>query len=113
MFLDIHAHSGARDIFIYAPVVSSEDQQNKIRNFPLLLDTLSPYFNYEGCKFGIEKYKKNCARLGVFRDFDLMHSYTIESSCWGYADPDTDITHQFKELDFLKFGEHLARGIAR
>lgn len=51
--------------------------------------------------------------MGVHRDFDLMHSYTIESSCWGYTDPDTDNTIQIKELDLIKFGEHLARGIAR
>ena len=92
MFLDIHAHSGQRDIFIYAPACATEEAQNKVRNFPLILDSMSPYFSYEGCKFGNEKYKKNCARLGVFRDFDLNHSYTIESSCWGYTEPDTDAT---------------------
>lgn len=74
---------------------------------------MSPYFSFEGCKFGNEKYKKNCARLGVFRDYMLEHCYTIESSCWGYTDPETDATIQFTELDFIKFGEHLCRGIAR
>jgi len=43
----------------------------------------------------------------------LNNSFTIESSCWGYTDPDTDATLQFKELDFIKFGKHLAEGIAR
>ena len=85
----------------------------KIRNFPAILDSLSPYFNFDGCKFGNEKYKKNCARLGVFRDYDLNHSYTIESSCWGYTEQETDATIQFKELDFIKFGKDLAEGIAR
>ena len=37
------------------------------------------------CKFNNEKNKRNCARLGVYRDFDLINSYTIESSCYGYA----------------------------
>ena len=79
----------------------------------MILDKISPYFNFNGCKFGNEKYKKNCARLGVFRDFDLAHSYTIESSCWGYTEQTTDATLQFKELDFIKFGKHLAEGIAQ
>lgn len=92
MFLDIHAHSGQRDIFIYAPHHTEEDQNTKIKNFPAILDKISPYFNFNGCKFGNEKYKKNCARLGVFRDFDLTHSYTIESSCWGYTEVETDAT---------------------
>lgn len=42
-----------------------------------------------------------------------MNSYTIESSCWGYTDIATDQTLQFKELDFIKFGKHLAEGIAK
>ena len=113
MFLDVHAHSGQRDIFIYAPHSNSEEIMTKIRNFPALLDAGSPYFNYDGCKFGNEKYKKNCARLGVYRDFDLHHSYTIESSCWGYTEPETDATIQFRELDFIKFGKHLAEAIAQ
>ena len=92
MFLDIHAHSGQRDIFIYAPQTATEEDQNKVKLFPALLDELSPYFNYDGCKFGNEKYKKNCARLGIFRDYNLDNSYTIESSCWGYTEPETDAT---------------------
>ena len=92
MFLDIHAHSGQRDIFIYAPHSMQEEANTKIRNFPAILDSISPYFSFDGCKFGNEKYKKNCARLGVFRDFDLNHSYTIESSCWGYTDHESDST---------------------
>ena len=113
MFLDIHAHSGQRDIFIYAPHSNDSDSMIKIRNFPKLLDNISPYFSFDGCKFGNEKYKKNCARLGVFRDFDLHHSYTIESSCWGYTERGTDATIQFREIDFIKFGKHLAEAIAQ
>ena len=85
MFIDIHAHSGQRDIFIYAPHTPQEGEMAKIKNFPTILDQLSPYFSLAGCKFGNEKYKKNCARLGIFRDYELFHSYTIEASCWGYT----------------------------
>jgi hypothetical protein len=104
MFLDIHGHSGARDIFIYAPSCENEHEVEKVKILPKILSEHSKYFSWEGCKFGNEKYKKNCARLGVFRDFNLPCSYTIESSCWGYTDPASDYTYQFKELDFLKFG---------
>ena len=86
MFLDIHAHSGNRDIFVYAPNTDNEDDLEQIKLFPAILSEMSHYFNYENCKFGNEKYKKNCARLGVYRDFNLNFSYTIESSCWGYTD---------------------------
>ena len=85
----------------------------KIRNFPAILNNTSKYFSFENCKFANEKYKKNCARLAVVRDFNIFHSYTIESSCWGYSIPYSDDTVQFTPKDFLIFGKQLAMGIAR
>ena len=49
----------------------------------------------------------------MYRDYDLNHSYTIESSCWGYTEQETDATVQLTELALFKFGQHLAEGIAR
>ena len=73
---------------------------------------MSVYFSAENSKFGNEKYKKNCARLGIARDFELINSYTIESSCWGYDVETKDengeedwIVEQFKEEHFLVFGQ--------
>jgi len=79
----------------------------------MILDNLSPYFQYDNCKFGNEKYKRNCARLGMFRDFNLVNSFTIESSCYAYEVKGTDEVEQFREDHFLKFGEHLLYGIAK
>jgi len=84
MFLDIHAHTSQKDIFIFAPNTGREDMI-KVKNFPSILSDLSPYFNLDSCKFANEQYKKNCARLAVIRDFNIFHSYTIEASCWGYS----------------------------
>jgi hypothetical protein len=95
MFLDIHAHSAQRDIFIFAPNTVQQEDMLKIRNFPAILNNTSKYFSFENCKFANEKYKKNCARLAVVRDFNIFHSYTIESSCWGYSIPFSDDTIQF------------------
>ena len=39
---------------------------------------------FTNCRFSNDKYKKNCARLAVNREFGLIDSYTIESSCFGY-----------------------------
>lgn len=77
------------------------------------MNDISPYFNFENCKFANEQYKKNCARLAVVRDFNIFHSYTIETSCWGYSLNYSDETVQFKESDLIKFGEHLCQGIAK
>ena len=81
---------------------------------------MSTYFSAENSKFGNEKYKKNCARLGISRDFGLINSYTIESSCWGFDvigkdenDEEEWQVEQFKEEHFLVFGQQLVFGIAR
>ena len=113
LFLDIHAHSAQNSIFCYAPVDEDPTNNSIIKRFPMILDNLSPYFQYDNCKFGNEKYKRNCARLGMFRDFNLVNSFTIESSCYAYEVKGTDEVEQFREDHFLKFGEHLLYGIAK
>ena len=114
MFLDVHAHSACNSIFAYCPWVDDPGQQSLIRRFPMILDNMSAFFSFDNCKFGNEKYKKNCARLGVHRDFNLLNSFTIESSCYGFdVKGAEDQVEQFKEYHFLKFGEHLAFGIAK
>ena len=113
LFLDIHAHSAQNSIFVYAPVDEEPSNNQIIKRFPMILDNLSPYFQYDNCKFGNEKYKKNCARLGVFRDWRIPNTFTIESSCYAYEIKGTDEVEQFKEDHFLKFGEHLVFGIAK
>ena len=69
-----------------------EDASNMsiIKRFPMILDNISPYFAYDNSKFGNERYKRNCARLGVFRDFGIINTYTIESSCYAYEIKGTD-----------------------
>lgn len=113
MFLDIHAHSAQNSIFCYAPIDEDTAKNAVIKRFPMVLDNLSKYFLYENCKFGNERYKKNCARLGVFRDFGLPNSFTIESSCYAYCVKGTDEVEQFREDHFLKFGEQLLYGVAK
>lgn len=79
----------------------------------MILDNTSAYFLFDNCKFGNEKYKANCARLGIHRDFKLLNSFTIEASCYAYDIKGTDEVEQFKEDHFLKFGEHLVHSIAQ
>ena len=90
MFLDIHAHSAQNSIFCYAPVDEDANNMSIIKRFPMILDNLSPYFSYDNSKFGNERYKRNCARLGVFRDFGIVNTFTIESSCFAYEIKGTD-----------------------
>jgi len=49
----------------------------------------------------------------MVRDFNLVNSFTIESSCYAYEIKGTDQVEQFREDHFLKFGEHLLYGVAK
>ena len=84
MFLDVHAHSAQTSIFIYSPLHPHKPDNEKSRNFTMILDNLSDYFQFDNCRFNNSKEKKHSARLGVYRDWSLLHSYTIESSCYGF-----------------------------
>ena len=84
MFLDIHGHSVDKGIFIYAPLPDTENEKTYVERFPKILDSYSPYFSFENCDFQNQKQKRNCARLALYRDFNLLDSYTIESSCFGF-----------------------------
>jgi cytosolic carboxypeptidase protein 2/3 len=87
MFLDVHAHSTESSIMVYSP--QPEDVRDIVttRSFAILLDDASVFFQLSKCSFNNEKYKKNCARLGIFRDFNTVNSYTIETSCFGFDTP--------------------------
>lgn len=55
-----------------------------IERLPQILSNSSDFFMFEHCQFANEKIKRNCARLAFHWDFNLIDSYTIESSCFGY-----------------------------
>lgn len=71
------------------------------------------------CKWANEKSKRNCARLGVFRDFGILDTYTIETSCWGYEvkgtgnDEEDPEVKQFTASMFLEFGQDLLLSVCK
>ena len=72
MFLDMHGHSSKNSIFAFCPLDKDEKLAGYIQEFPEILDDTSAFFQFDNCKFTDdkkEKYKKNCARLGIHRDF--------------------------------------------
>ena len=115
MFLDMHGHSSRRSIFAFCPLDPDEKIAAYIQEFPEILDDGSAFFQFDNCKFSNEKYKRNCARLGVYRDFGQLNSFTIESSChgWEVKGGAHGETKQFKEFHLLMFGKELAHGISK
>lgn len=84
-YLDVHAHSGRKSIFMYGPYFPLHSSKYmKIRTLPKLISERTEMFRYFSCKFKCEKYKENCARIAIFRDFNITNVYTIETSAMGF-----------------------------
>jgi hypothetical protein len=86
LFLDIHAHSRQKSVFLYAPRAVGVGCFVRNEAFTEILDQISPIFNKDNCSYNTSQFKKNCARLGMFNNQALVDSYTLECSCWGYVD---------------------------
>ena len=41
------------------------------------------YFNFDGSTFSIQKAKETTARVVMYREFQLIYSYTLECSFFG------------------------------
>jgi hypothetical protein len=40
-------------------------------------------FSFHDCNFAIQKSKETCGRVVMFKDFNLVNSYTLEASFLG------------------------------
>ena len=54
-----------------------------LRLFPLLLSQASPSFSFKDCHFRLEKCKEATARIVVFKEFEIMNSFTLEATFYG------------------------------
>ena len=71
-YIDIHAHSGRKSSFMYGPYYPLHSRKYlKIRMLPKLLSERTDMFRYFSCKFKIEKYKEGCARISLWREFNI------------------------------------------
>lgn len=106
-FFDVHSHSSKKSIFIYGPYFPLHSEHYlKIRVMPRLLSEKSQMFRYYSCRFRNEAHKINCSRLTIFRDCNLPHCYTIETSIMGFLSKDRqNVSFGIPSLQY--FGEKL------
>lgn len=77
---DMHGHSRKKNIFMYG---CSSKSGVKEQVFPKLLETNSDLFSFADCEFGMQKTKESTARIVIYKEFEIINSYTIESSFCG------------------------------
>lgn len=91
LFCDFHGHSRRKNVFMYGCSSNKAGDFNKEKIFPKLLSMNSKIFSFPSCCFDIQKSKESTGRVVVWRELNIMNSYTIEASFCGadferYAD---------------------------
>lgn len=87
-FCDMHGHTRKKNVFMYGCNEKSNDflvhRKNLLAKvFPVLMAGVNRFFSYQDSHFRIENDKLTTARVVVFKEFDVAHSYTIEASFFG------------------------------
>lgn len=110
MVCDFHGHTKKKSVFMYGCSVKP-DSYDDIRNN--LLTRIAPYymythnraFSFKSSHFRLEKYKSSTSRIVFFKELQLPHSYTMESSFFGADGSNSHFTPE----DLKSLGRDLCR----
>ena len=58
----------------------------KERIYPLLFSKNSENFSFNGCNFTVQKARESTARVVMWREFNLINSFTLETTFCGPTD---------------------------
>lgn len=58
----------------------------KERIYPLLFSKNSENFSFNGCNFVVQKARESTARVVMWREFNLINSFTLETTFCGPTD---------------------------
>ena len=104
-FIDLHGHSRKKNVFIYGPYYPLHNERYlKMRVLPKIISNNTEMFRFFACKFRNDKSKRKAARLILWKEFDLMNSFTLEASFNGYINEKRD-TVEFTTNHFIEIGQ--------
>lgn len=88
LYCDFHGHSRQKDLFMYgcnnnSAIPLIQERRFKEQVFPMMYDRLCPHFSFGGCSFAVHKAKESTGRVVVWREFQLINSFTCEASFCG------------------------------
>ncbi|KAJ3255496.1 Cytosolic carboxypeptidase 1 [Boothiomyces macroporosus] len=81
---DFHGHSRKKNAFIFGcenPAGTEIEGLEKI--FPQILTQQASIFDFNSCRFNIEKSKESTARVVLRQEFKIINSFTLESTYCG------------------------------
>ena len=112
-FLDLHAHSRKKSVFIYGPYYPLHSSKYyAMRVLPRLICEQTQQFRYAACQFRNQSNRQKTARLVVWRELRLPNSYTVEGSFYGFLTEDRR-TESFTEETVMEAGAGIGQGILR
>ncbi|KAJ3050567.1 Cytosolic carboxypeptidase 2 [Rhizophlyctis rosea] len=112
LFCDLHGHNRRHGIFMYGCHNDGNlERRYKERVFPYLLSKHAPnIFFFKRCQFKIQRAKEGTARIQIWRQFNLLNSFTMEASfCGSDQGPDGGFHYSIEDLEEMgrRFGETL------
>ena len=81
-YCDFHGHSRAKNLFMYGCSNVKSDRL-KERIFPFLFSKGYENFRFESCNFKVQKEREATARVVMWREFNLINSFTLETTFCG------------------------------
>ena len=85
IYTDFHGHSKKKNVFLFGcwgnPSDANANKINSvIKTYPFLVSQLNKMVCYKDWKFACEKEKESTARIVVFKELNIINSYTLEAS---------------------------------
>jgi hypothetical protein len=97
MFIDLHAHSKKKGVFMYG--CQNKSSPFISRHIPYLFWKEIEHFNYYQCNFGMKLGREGTSRLNIHRALNLNFSYTMEHSFCGPVKEKVHFTaRHYKEI---------------
>jgi len=66
LFCDLHGHSRKPNVFVYG--CTNIEKPAKTRILPFILGKISSLFEFEACRFGVQKERDATARVAMFKE---------------------------------------------
>ncbi|GAA49059.1 cytosolic carboxypeptidase 3 [Clonorchis sinensis] len=118
IYYDLHGHSRRNNVFTYGcdqslrKAPNNTDTVNPVtllqdRVLPFLLSKLLPdKFSLTACRFNIQRQKESTSRVVFWREFELTHSFTLETTFNGSNLMRREVK-QFDVTDFMDVGRSI------
>ena len=81
-FCDFHGHSRQKNLFMYG-CSNQKAYRLKERIFPYLFSKNIEHFSFQNCNFVVQKARESTARVVMWKEFNLINSFTLECSFCG------------------------------